>query len=63
MVDHQCRLKCGDAGASAGKTKLELAAQEALASWKQQAVKGEMERATEFIEILNARVETFPSKL
>ena len=51
------------AGASEGTTKLELVAQEALTSWRQQAERGEMEDHLDFIKLLDAHVEEFPSKL
>ena len=61
-VDYQCRLKYGYAGASAGKTKLEILAAETLDSWIQQAVKGEMADAAEFLAIIAAHIEKYRSK-
>ena len=63
MVDYQCRLKCGYAGASAGKTKLALLAQETMASWRAQAERAEMADHVEFLELYDGHVEVFTSKL
>jgi len=47
------------AGASEGKTKLELAAQETMDSWRQQAEKAEMVDHLEFLEIYDGHVEVY----
>ena len=63
MIDDRCRLKCGYAGASAGKTKLALLAQETMASWRAQAERAEMTGYVEFLKIFDEHVEVFTSKL